>query len=143
MKIFFIPKSKKGFSLIEILIVITIIGILSAISVPAYLTYRNKAKVAQSLSFAHTIKTKIAIMMDNGTSPSSINVANGGNLSNETLPLEFSIDAGSIIITNAGGVANANLDFELQDQGNGRYLWICKPGIGANTTYLPSSCQSP
>lgn len=51
---------QKGFTLIELMIVIAIIGILSAISFPIYNNYTARAQVTEALLFASTIKTDIS-----------------------------------------------------------------------------------
>ncbi|MGP5336552.1 pilin [Psychrobacter maritimus] len=52
--------AQKGFTLIELMIVIAIIGILAAIALPAYQDYTKRAKVTEGLSLASSAKTAIA-----------------------------------------------------------------------------------
>jgi type IV pilus assembly protein PilA len=128
-----------GFTLIEMLVVVVIVGILTSLAIPVYLNYTQKAKVTSSLHNAGTIKYQIAMMMDSGINPTDIN-SNNGELDGKALSNEYTVNGGSIYITDAGGVIDANLVFELRAQGGGEYVWVCLPGIGANTLYLPSSC---
>lgn len=134
-------KKFDGFSLIEILVVVTIIGILSAIAIPSYLSYSNKAKVAEALTKASQIKNSIALLMDGGSNPDTISSDQGEAINGTYIPNGFSVVNGSVIIINAGGVENANINFDLQDQGGGKYLWVCLAGNNANLEYIPSSCQ--
>ena len=53
-------KMQKGFTLIELMIVVAIIGILAAIAIPAYQDYTIRAKVTEGLNLADSAKTAVA-----------------------------------------------------------------------------------
>ncbi|MGO2339347.1 MAG: pilin [Psychrobacter sp.] len=63
--------TQKGFTLIELMIVIAIIGILAAIALPAYQDYTKRAKVSEGLSLAASAKTAVAENAANATSYSA------------------------------------------------------------------------
>ncbi len=60
-------KTQQGFTLIELMIVVAIIGILAAIAIPAYQDYTVRAKVTEGLSLAGSYKTAVAENSANGT----------------------------------------------------------------------------
>src|ERR1700716_3656331 len=64
---------QKGFTLIELMIVVAIIGILAAIAIPAYQDYTIRAQVTEGLNLAAPVKTAIAEhYANNGTWPSAL-----------------------------------------------------------------------
>jgi len=72
--------SRRGFTLIEIIIVMAIIGTLSAMAVPNYLKYREKGKVTVAITDVRIIEKQIAIYaIDTGELPDSLNVLSISN----------------------------------------------------------------
>jgi len=94
-------KQQKGFTLIELMIVIAIIGILAAIAIPAYQDYTIRSKVSEGLNLAGAAKLAVSETYDTkGRFPSAGNVSYG-------LPTDTSI-AGNYVLSIAAAPAGAN-----------------------------------
>ncbi|MEL6447680.1 MAG: pilin [Pseudomonadota bacterium] len=163
--------SQQGFTLIELMIVVAIIGILSSLAITAYQTYTIRAQVAEGISIATNAKAGIAdIFIDRGEAPADRQVAGLTNDAADTsgaYVTAVEIDNGRIGIT-FGNDANASIagqtlymtPYETGDLG---VVWRCgnAPAIaglqtmgtsgGGNAAvyqastvddrYLPSTCR--
>lgn len=72
-------KKQGGFTLIELMIVVAIIGILAAIAVPQYQTYTKKAKFTEVVQAAQGFKSQVEICIQNRADPTATPVAGCGN----------------------------------------------------------------
>ena len=70
-------KNQKGFTLIELMIVVAIIGILAAVAIPAYSDYSNKAKFSEAVLLTSKMKTEVSLAMQTN-SPASLTGVSGG-----------------------------------------------------------------
>src|SRR6202043_2672795 len=99
---------QKGFTLIELMIVIAIIGILAAIAIPAYQNYTIRSQVTEGLSLADGFKTSVSEYYDqNGTWPANIAAISQGQVTGKYVSnIVLGAANGQIIITYTGAQAN-------------------------------------
>src|ERR1700675_2623730 len=96
-------KVQKGFTLIELMIVVAIIGILAAIAIPAYQDYTVRAKVTEGLNLADSAKTSVAEGFQsngiNGVNAASVAWAAGFTASKYVSGITINAANGEIQIT--------------------------------------------
>ena len=74
-----IKKVQQGFTLIELMIVVAIIGILAAVAIPAYQDYTTKAKVQEGVSLASPALTALGVACSEGNLASALTNAGGAS----------------------------------------------------------------
>jgi type IV pilus assembly protein PilA len=162
-----LKQAQKGFTLIELMIVVAIIGILAAIAIPAYQNYTIRAQVTEGLTLADGWKTAIGeYYANNGTWPTQANLT-GTAVSIGKYESGVTVTTGGVIQITYGGAANAKLiaspilGLVPYTNANNDVLWQCGFGAapsgtgvavasgataGGGTTvlaqYLPISCHS-
>ncbi|MCW5155901.1 pilin, partial [Burkholderia cenocepacia] len=101
-------KAQKGFTLIELMITVAIVGILAAVALPAYQDYTIRAQVAEGLSLADGAKVVVAEYQDHHGSLPADGTAAGYSVSTGKYVTGTAI-ANGIITATFGWAANSNL----------------------------------
>ena len=158
---------QKGFTLIELMIVVAIIGILAAIAIPAYQDYTIRAQVSEGLNLAAAAKAAIAeSYLTDGTAPvdrteAGMSAAITDTEGNYVESLE--VDNGQIVITygneaNAANLVGETLAIIPYLAVDDSIVWVCggadvpadvvgspmgntDGATSVDTKYLPASCR--
>ena len=139
---------QKGFTLIELMIVVAIIGILAAIAIPAYQDYTIRAQVSEGLSLASDVKAGVAeYTAQTGDWPTDLIQAGMGSLAtlddkSGRYVQQLDVSNGTIIVT-YGRDANSKINgsvLTLQPlvNTNGDVVWMCGKSIQPQNTYVNS-----
>jgi type IV pilus assembly protein PilA len=121
---------QKGFTLIELMIVVAIIGILAAIAIPAYQDYTIRAQVTEGLNLAGDLKAAVGETFANtGEWPVDNNAVGITAVKSGKYVTGVLIDTGTINIT-YGNQANKNIDGSILSirptvSPNGDVIWNC------------------
>lgn len=144
-------KSNQGFTLIELMIVVAIIGILAAIAIPAYQDYTVRAKVSEAVNAATAAKTSVAefIISQGGALPASAAEAGFSTNLDSKYVNSVTWTGNNIRVTVkdtvGGGVAANAAAIELSPftvGGGSAVDWDCQSVAGGvPTKYLPADCR--
>jgi len=137
---------QQGFTLIELMIVVAIIGILAAIALPAYQDYTIRSRVSEAAVLASSFKATVGENIANaggaiaaGSCRGVTNIATGTDNVASTacedttgiITVVTTAQAGAVTLTYTPGVV----------AGEGTITWDCAVGDGDDNKYVPAECR--
>ncbi len=145
-------KVQQGFTLIELMIVVAIIGILAAVAIPAYQDYTIRARVTEGLSLASAAKILVAenaasaVALDSGwvdptdtvdtTNVSAVGIGAAGAITvTYTTAVAPAASNTVVLVPSAAGAA-----LEAGTPPTEAIVWTCNTGTLADK-YLPANCR--
>ena len=136
---------QKGFTLIELMIVVAIIGILAAVALPAYQDYTKRSHVSEGLSLAGGAKTAVTeYFSSKGTWPTTnaeAGIATAASIKGNAVNQVAVTNSGTITVTfNTKVAPGATIILKGTDSGGG-ITWACTGGT-LIAKYRPANCRS-
>ena len=143
-----IKRVSKGFTLIELMIVVAIIGILAAIAIPAYQDYTIRAQVSEGLNLSGGAKAGVTeYFQDRGSYPATNDIAGlaaGGDIRGKYVAS----------VTSVNGLITVLYGFDAHTTINGQSIemsplthagsveWVCKSSGTIVNKHLPAACRT-
>ena len=144
-------QNQKGFTLIELMIVVAIIGILAAVALPAYSDYTKRAKMSEVMGFAASAKTAVSeCLLDQGADTlcdtnTEAGLAAAADI-DSTYVESVTVGTGAAITVAIQGFSDTTLDAAsvvlTPSVTSGGVEWACTISDSDIAKYMPSSCRT-
>ncbi|MCH7636257.1 MAG: pilin [Proteobacteria bacterium] len=143
-------KKQQGFTLIELMIVVAIIGILAAIAIPAYQDYTIRAQVSEGLNLSGGAKAAVTeYFQDRGTMPTDnalAGLAAAAEIQGKYVT-QVNVASGTISVTYGNSahaiITGAQLDLAPDTSSAGSVQWTCTTGTPViENKHLPAACRT-
>ncbi|MFM2405755.1 MAG: hypothetical protein RL223_3635 [Pseudomonadota bacterium] len=142
---------RRGFTLIELMIVVAIVGILAAVALPAYQDYTTRSRVSESLGLAEPMKHTVVENMVAGATDwcsgvveiaadSTSSTANTSSIQCADGNTAGTAGVITLLTTDRAGEVTLTLT-PTMDAGQTRVAWACAVSASAKNKYVPSECR--
>lgn len=144
--------NQKGFTLIELMIVVAIIGILAAVAIPAYQDYTVRARVSEGLTMASPAKLTVVENANNGsdklstgwTKPATTTNVDNIAVADDTgvITITYTSKAQGVVLTLTPTYGADKTGLAANTVPTDAIQWACTVNSDTNQKYVPSECRT-